>query len=314
MFHRKEIKTPASDTSANPDSEAHSSNAVRYPSSKKAPLSSQRSLTTEGFKALIFILVGIVFGKQACQDCSVDSTLIGRKIAPVDTTKEGLTPDRHPHIMDWKVPNDIQQERHKECDGQKTSSTGGFCLTKTTNVGGNWMVDTSLAEYLRDNVFNGMNVVDLGAGLGHYGKIFTKKGSPVKSWVGYDGAMNVLSATDGLVHFMDLTQPHAADERPCVRGDWVLSLEVAEHIPPEYTDAYIRNLRCHCSVGAVVSWAEPHQTGGLGHVNMKRQEDAVAAMERWGFVVDEEMTKVIQAKATLKHLIRNTIAYRLVDK
>jgi len=213
--------------------------------------------------------------------------------------------------MDWEIPSDIKEERHKECDGKKTSSTGGFCLTKTNRVGGNWMVDTSLGKHLRDHLFNGMSVVDLGAGLGHYGKIFLEEGSPVKSWVGFDGAMNVQSATDGLVRFMDLTQPHPADERPCVKGDWVLSLEVAEHIPPEFTDHYIRNLRCSCTVGAVVSWAVPAQTGGLGHVNTKEKKDAVAAMARWGFVVDDEASEAVQTSASLGHFKRNTIVYRV---
>ena len=115
----------------------------------------------------------------------------------------------------------------------------------------------------------------------------------MKSWVGFDGAINVQSATDGLVKFMDLTQPHAADERPCVKGYWVLSLEVAEHIPPQHTDSYLRNIRCHATVGAVLSWARPSQKGGLGHVNMKLQKDAIAAVMRWGFVVDEEATKAV---------------------
>lgn len=216
--------------------------------------------------------------------------------------------------MDWEIPEDIKKERHKECDGRKTSSTGGFCLTKTKIIGGNWMVDTDLGNYLRDNLFRGANVVDLGAGLGHYGKIFTQEGSPVKSWVGFDGAMNVESATDGLVRFMDLTQPHPADERPCVKGEWVISLEVAEHIPPQFTDHYIRNLRCSCTVGAVVSWAHPSQKGGLGHVNTKLEEDAISAMERWGFTIDREASEAVQAAAQMNHFKQNTLVYRVIKK
>lgn len=214
-------------------------------------------------------------------------------------------------VMDWEIPSEIKEERHKECNGRKISSTGGFCLTKKSHIGGNWMVDTDLGNHLRDNLFNGMNVVDLGAGLGHYGKIFKEEGSPVKSWVGFDGAMNVESATDGFVRFMDLTQPHPADERPCVKGDWVLSLEVAEHIPPQFTDHYIRNLRCSCTIGAVVSWAVPAQRGGLGHVNSKEEKDAIAAMARWGFVLDRDASDAAQAAASMKHFKRNTLVYRV---
>jgi len=156
---------------------------------------------------------------------------------------------------------------HKECEGGKQiSSTGGFCLTKKPTIGGNQIYDRSLALHLANNVFHGQSVVDLGAGLGHYGKIFREPDSAVTEWVGYDGAMNVQARTDGLVRFMDLTQPHASDERPCVGADWALSLEVAEHIPVKDTDNYLRNVRCRARVGAVISWGLPTQTGGLGHV------------------------------------------------
>ena len=164
-------------------------------------------------------------------------------------------------------------------------------------------------------MFKDKTVIDLGAGLGHYGKIFMEEHSPVISWVGFDGAMNVQNATDGLVRYMDLTQPHAADERPCIKGDWVLSLEVAEHIPPQFTDSFILNIRCSCHIGAVVLWALPSQTGGLGHVNTKHQKDAIEAMARWGFYVDEEATKAAQEAASMGHFKANTIVYKVkVDK
>ena len=217
--------------------------------------------------------------------------------------------------MDWDVPKDIQQERFKECEGErKTSSTGGFCLTKRKVIGDNNWVDKSLAIHLQEILFKDASVIDLSAGLGHCGKIFTEQGLPMRSWVGYDGAMNVQNVSDGLVRFMNLTQPHPSDERACVKGDWVLSLEVAEHIPPEYTDHYLRNICCSCTVGAVLSWARPSQTGGLGHVNTKHQEDAIKAMERWGFRVDVDATKEVQAAASMKHFQANTIVYHIEKK
>mmetsp|Transcript_22688 Transcript_22688/g.34025 ORF Transcript_22688/g.34025 Transcript_22688/m.34025 type:complete len:341 (-) Transcript_22688:206-1228(-) len=222
-------------------------------------------------------------------------------------------------MMDWEIPTDVLYQRYEECkDDRKTAFTGGFCLIKRRLLGDNWMVDKSLAVYLRDNLFNGMSVVDLGAGLGNYGKIFNEEGSPVKSWVGFDGAMNIQGATNGLVRYMDLTQPHPADERPCVKGDWVLSLEVAEHILPQFIDHYIRNLRCSCTVGAVVSWAPPVKEGSigdaLGHVNRLEEKDAIAAMARWGFVVDGEATLAVRDAAGAENFVKNTVVYRVKKK
>ena len=64
-------------------------------------------------------------------------------------------------------------------------------------------------------------------------------------------------------------------------------------------------------MGAVVSWAHPSQRGGLGHVNMKEEKDAIAAMKRWGFEVDEEATKNVRASASMGHFQKNTVVYRV---
>ena len=265
-------------------------------------------------QAVLCFALGHLLGKQVHLECPAPSPTVasaGLRIADVGAPPSSPSPASLTAI-NWTIPPDIAAERRKECDGgRKTSSTGGFCLTRTKTIGGNHWVDTPLGEHLRDNLFRGADVIDLGAGLGHYGKIFVAPGSPVKSWAGFDGAINVRGATDGFVSFMDLTQPHAADERPCVQGDWVLSLEVAEHIPPEFTDSFLRNVRCSCRVGAVVSWAVPSQTGGLGHVNTKEQKDAIAAMARWGFVLDEEASKTLQQAASMEHFKRNTLVYRV---
>jgi len=217
--------------------------------------------------------------------------------------------------IEWVLPLDLVGSRNDECAGKnKISKTGGFCLTKKKIAGGNHMYDKPMANFFAISIFKGDSVVDLGAGLGHYGKILMNhKSHPVTSWTGFDGAINVKNATDGLVKFMDLTQPGPLDERPCAaKSDWVLSLEVAEHIPPEYTDSFLRNIRCRARKGAVLSWALPVQKGGLGHVNMKTEKQMIALVERWGFRVDWTLTKGARDAATLPHFKSSVIVYRLI--
>jgi len=217
--------------------------------------------------------------------------------------------------IEWVLPPDLAGSRNDECAGAtKISKTGGFCLTKTKVTGGNNLYDEHMANFFAVSIFKGDSVVDLGAGLGHYGKmLMNHKSYPVTSWAGYDGAINVKSATDGLVKFMDLTQPGPEDERPCAaKADWVLSLEVAEHIPPEHTDSFLRNIRCRASKGAVISWALPDQTGGLGHVNMKTEGQMIELVERWGFRVDWTLTKGARDAATLRHFKASVVVYRLI--
>ena len=37
-------------------------------------------------------------------------------------------------------------------------------------------------------------------------------------------------------------------------SDWVLSLEVGEHVPSRYEDMYLRNLHAHNCKGIILSW------------------------------------------------------------
>jgi len=254
-------------------------------------------------------LLGICFSGSCIFICTLIQNnymrSINRNLRSFSEIKINLPKVNHK----WSPPLRVVQMREKECEEFRTSKTGGFCISeKRKNIGGNEIVDESLAEYLAKNVFVDKTVVDLGAGLGHYGKYFRKEGSKVAGWVGYDGALNVNRVTDGLVKFMDLTQPDAGDERECDSADWVMSLEVGEHIPSEYADAYLRNIRCHAREGAVISWA---QQGGHMHVNMQPIENVMKMMEEWGFRVDSKRTKELQEASKRYYFKRNAVVYVL---
>jgi hypothetical protein len=220
---------------------------------------------------VLIFLCGFLAGKYHFRFDHVSSART--QLQPLAVTNH--SDDDDPHLMHWIIPQDIAIARRSECNNATVSLTGGFCLTHGKHLGGNEYFDAPMAQFLAEKIFNGATVVDLGAGLGHYGRLF--QNTPVKKWNGYDGAINIKEATDSFVRFMDLTQPHAADERPCVGADWVLSLEVAEHIPPQYTDNFLRNVRCRAKLGAVVSWALPGQ-GGHHHVNNLSEEEQHAAI------------------------------------
>ena len=66
----------------------------------------------------------------------------------------------------------------------------------------------------------------------------------------YDGSPNVAAVTNGLCNTLDLSKPHNIGA-----SDWVLSLEVGEHIPRQYEDAFIQNLHNSNRLGMVLSWA-----------------------------------------------------------
>ncbi len=70
-------------------------------------------------------------------------------------------------------------------------------------------------------LFKGNSVLDLGCGLGHYGKCLTSANAGI-TWAGLDGSEGIEAATDGYVKFADLTVPLFMGQQ----YDWVMSLEV----------------------------------------------------------------------------------------
>lgn len=63
--------------------------------------------------------------------------------------------------------------------------TGGFCVNGTKNVGGNAVWDPPVCTQLA-KLFAGKSVLDLGCGLGHYGKCLSAANTGAR-WFGVDG-------------------------------------------------------------------------------------------------------------------------------
>lgn len=171
------------------------------------------------------------------------------------------------------------------CKYNGIGPTGGFCLsTKRKSVGGNDCIDKRFASFLT-LLFANSTVTDLGCGLGQYGHHFRKEGI---RWTGYDGAENVESVTNNFVKFLDLTEENDLD-----KSDWVMSIEVAEHIPRKYKNIYLYNILNPVKKGIVLSWALPKQRGHH-HVNGKDNSYVICLLERLGFSFDSVKTKTLR--------------------
>jgi hypothetical protein len=137
------------------------------------------------------------------------------------------------------------------------------------------------------------------------------------AWTPYDGAENVEAVTRGRVRWADLTEPGLqlavaaeAVDAPAGDGgkggsapaspasnsdgaggaDWVVSFEVAEHIPPGAPEvAFLDNLARHARAGLLMSWAVPGQAGHH-HVNCRPREYVLDALAARGFALDEHLT------------------------
>jgi hypothetical protein len=117
--------------------------------------------------------------------------------------------------------------------------------------------DTGLANALTE-LFKNNYIVDFGCGEGKYVQKFNLSGSINAN--GYDG--NPDADHIPFCETADLTKPIKLK----FPADYLLCLEVGEHIPQEYTKTFIENIKNNSTKGIVLSWAIPGQ-GGDGHVN-----------------------------------------------
>lgn len=142
-------------------------------------------------------------------------------------------------------------------------------------------------------------MASFGDGPGVY-KEFLLKRNQVKSYDAFDGAPYADETTDGRVEFLDLTVPvyHLG------QFDWVVSLEVAEHISREFEAVYVDNLARHAREGIVLSWAPPGQEGH-SHVNVREPEYVDAQMRARGFQRDDVLSNRLKNSASAHWLKRN---------
>ncbi|EKX31578.1 hypothetical protein GUITHDRAFT_91192 [Guillardia theta CCMP2712] len=176
-----------------------------------------------------------------------------------------------------KMLNDRHSASRKLCLGlnDSVSGTGGWCLQPgklwsivtpegyvipgpTRHVKASQQVLLALKRLiLTENI---TSLYDFGAGVGQYGCELLKF-FPKLDYQAFDGAGNVQEYTNGFVRFLDLTIPFNLPIK-----EWVVSLEVGEHVPSRFEGVVIRNLHRHNCKGIVLSWAILGQ-GGHNHIN-----------------------------------------------
>ena len=143
------------------------------------------------------------------------------------------------------------------------------------------------------------SINDFGAGIGQYGHALQAINKSI-IWRGYDGAGNVEEYTDGFVRFFDLTMPLSLP-----KADWILSLEVGEHLPPEWEFMYLRNLHAHQYRGIIGSWAKLGQLG-TGHINNHRREYVTNRFTELGYLPNIELESLFsnysKASSTLHRI------------
>lgn len=185
----------------------------------------------------------------------------------------------------------------------RVSESGGWCATVSGENSREHKTDTKLVPALAD-FFSGKLVASFGDGPGVYKQMLTETGK-LKAYDAYDGAPYSEKTSEGRVDFLDLTLPQYG----IPVYDWIISLEVAEHIPAKFESVYIDNIVRHAKEGVILSWAKPGQSG-YSHVNNKPFDYVKKLFSNLGFEHDANASDLLKGSASVMWLKENTNVYR----
>ena len=167
--------------------------------------------------------------------------------------------------------------------------------------GQRWWFDAPLAGQLAV-LLRVCSVGDFGCGIGLYTEYLNARGCRCR---GFDGIPQIGQITGGLVEYLDLSRPQTLDEV----FDWVLCLEVLEHIPRDFEAVALDTLHRHNRQGVVISWAVPGQAG-LGHVNCRPNEYVADWFVGHGYRHDLPTQQRLRQSASIAWLKNTLMVFR----
>ncbi len=149
---------------------------------------------------------------------------------------------------------------------------------------------------------NASSIVDLGCGDGSYVKKLNDAGLVCE---GYDGNPNSIKETNGLCKIIDLSKLFTLEKKP----EWILSLEVGEHIPKKYEKIFIENINNNNTKGVVISWALPNQ-GGLGHFNEQPNDYIKSLFHNLDYINDTESENILRQNVQYDYFSRTVMVFK----
>lgn len=160
---------------------------------------------------------------------------------------------------------------------KEISDTGFFEGTTAHNHHGtslalsNWLID-----YLQD--YKEKQIYDFGCGLGVY--LENLKNAGFTKLEGFEGDPPAKKVFQNITK-QDLAQPFILKDKGLI-----ITLEVAEHIPPQYEHILLNNICNNCDGKLIMSWALRGQPGH-GHFNCLNNDEVIYKMKSIGFEYNE---------------------------
>lgn len=217
-------------------------------------------------------------------------------------------------------------------DGKHETSSGGYCLgrandpiildnrgwafgAKPNGVGwpsGHAEPSLRIVNEILNLIDNESieSISDFGAGIGQYkAAIKARLSSTMRlhgfTYDAYDGAGDIVESTKGAVQFFDLSIPLALK-----KSDWVMSLEVGEHVPRHFEPMVIRNLHHHNCKGIILSWGRVGQPGRQ-HINCHSKKYLIHVFEALGYTYDHDTSNIFRQKEdNWRWFVHNMLVFR----
>jgi cyclopropane fatty-acyl-phospholipid synthase-like methyltransferase len=165
------------------------------------------------------------------------------------------------------------------------------------NVLSNALVTFFKQEFKNKN----KSILDLGCGKGDYVKTLRKNGFDAD---GLDGNPHTKHwFDDAIIHDLSIETNFEK------KYNWVLTLEVAEHLPKELEFSFISNVHNNNTDGIVMSWAIKGQ-GGWGHFNEQDNEYVIDLFEKKGYLYDVEQSNYFRNNCELSWFKNTILVFR----
>ncbi len=168
-------------------------------------------------------------------------------------------------------------------------SENGYWISKSGEKHG---VDISVANEIVKffQTTGAKSILDVGCGNGYYTRKLLDAGFEAE---GYDGNPFTEEITYGKCKVVDFSLPYANKRTRFDAYDWVLCLEVGEHIPKKFEQIFLDNIASFEPDIVILSWAVPGQ-GGDGHVNCQTNDYIISEMEKRNYKLNLEATNYLR--------------------
>lgn len=145
------------------------------------------------------------------------------------------------------------------------------------------------------SIYNFNSVVDLGCSIGTFLEPFFNDGKIVKGYeYCFEESKNGIEKIPGLIdhiEFGDVTKDIISNKK----YDCAISIEVAEHIPTEFSENLVKNL-VNLSNGFILFTAAHPGQGGTGHINCQPKTFWINLFEKYNYEFNALETEKIKKK------------------